>query len=254
MKLVTWNVNSLKARMPRVLEFLALHGPDVACLQETKCDADQFPEDELRQAGYAAVHHSAGRWAGVALLVRDGLQALEPRYGLEGELARDEARWVEATVDGLRIASVYVPNGRAVDSPTYAEKLTFLEAMARRAPALDVVAGDMNVCPTDVDVYDPAAFAGQTHVTPAERERLTAVADAGGLADAYRVVHPEPEVGFTWWDYRQGHFHRRLGLRIDLALVNATRIAPTLSTVGIDRDFRKGLKPSDHAPLLVDWR
>lgn len=239
--------------MPRVLEFLALHAPDVACLQETKCDAKQFPVSELAHAGYRSIHHSGGRWAGVALLVRDGLDTADPVYGLDGEAAHEEARWVEATVDGVRIASVYVPNGREVDSPTYAEKLTFLEAMAARAPSLDVIAGDMNVCPTDVDVYDPEAFAGATHVTPAERSRLAAVGAAGGLADAYRVVHPEPEVGFTWWDYRQGHFHRGLGLRIDLALVDAARIAPALEAVGIDRDFRKGAKPSDHAPLLVRW-
>jgi exodeoxyribonuclease-3 len=253
MKLVTWNVNSLKARLPRVLEFLDLHAPDVACLQETKVDGDAFPEDELREAGYASIHHSAGRWAGVALLVREGLEASDPAYGLPGEVAEDEARWVEATVAGLRVASVYVPNGRAVGSPTFDEKLAFLEAMARRAPELDVVAGDMNVCPTDLDVYDPVAFEGSTHVTPEERERLVAVAEAGGLADAYRVVHPEPEVGFTWWDYRQGHFHRKMGLRIDLALVDAERVAPALREVGIDRTFRKGPKPSDHAPLLVEW-
>jgi exodeoxyribonuclease-3 len=260
MKLVTWNVNSLNVRMPRLLELLELHAPDVVALQETKVDGSAFPETELRQAGYAAVHHSAGRWAGVALLVRDGLAAADPSYGLPGEVAEDEARWVEATVrrpsdegQGLRIASVYVPNGRAVGTPTYEQKLRFLEAMARRAGAVDVIAGDMNVCPTDVDVYDPAAFAGSTHVQPEERERLAAVAREGGLVDAYRQLHPEPEVGFTWWDYRQGHFHRKMGLRIDLALVSAERVAPTLRSCGIDRNFRKGPKPSDHAPLLVDW-
>jgi exodeoxyribonuclease-3 len=253
MKLVTWNVNSLKARMPRVLEFLGQHAPDVACLQETKCDAQQFPEAELAQAGYRSIHHSGGRWAGVALLVRDGLDVSDPVYGLQGEVAHDEARWVEATIDGVRIASVYVPNGREVDSPTYAEKLTFLEAMAQRAPQLDVIAGDMNVAPSDVDVYDPSVFEGATHVTAAERTRLAAVMQAGGLVDAYRVLHPEPEVGYTWWDYRQGHFHRGMGLRIDLVLVDAEKIAPRLRSVGIDRDFRKGAKPSDHAPLLVAW-
>lgn len=253
MKLVTWNVNSLSARMPRVLELLELHAPDVACLQETKCAGEAFPETELREAGYRAVHHSAGRWAGVALLVREGIEVAEPAYGLPGEVAEDEARWVEATIAGLRIASAYVPNGRAVDSPTYEQKLAFLEAMARRAGALDVVAGDMNVCPTDVDVYDPDAFVGSTHVQPDERERLAAVAREGGLVDAYRELHPEPEVGFTWWDYRQGHFHRKLGLRIDLALVSAERVAPTLRHCGIDRNFRKGPKPSDHAPLFVAW-
>ncbi len=251
MKLVTWNVNSLKVRLPRVLEFLKLHSPDVACLQETKVAGDAFPEAELREAGYAAVHHSAGRWAGVALLVRDGLTATDPAYGLPGEVAEDEARWVEATVEGLRIASVYVPNGRALDSPEYPKKLTFLDAMVQRARAggVDAILGDFNVAPADVDVYDPAAFAGGTHVSDDERARVRALEDAG-LGDAYRVVHPD-DVGFTWWDYRQGHFHRKMGLRIDLVLLRS----PWLERVGecgIDRDFRKGTKPSDHAPLLVE--
>jgi exodeoxyribonuclease-3 len=250
-KLVSWNVNSLKMRMPRVLELLELHAPDVVGLQETKTEGAAFPEAELRDAGYASVHHSAGRWAGVALLVREGLAVADPAYGLPGEVAEDEARWVEATIDGRRIASTYVPNGREVGSPSYEEKLAFLEAMARRAPALDVIVGDMNVCPTDADVYDPAAFVGSTHVTPAERERLAAVQEAGGLVDAYRRLHPEPEPGFTWWDYRAGHFHKKLGLRIDLALVSE-EIAAGLRACGIDRNFRKGPKPSDHAPLLVE--
>jgi len=250
MKLVTWNVNSLKARLPRVLELLELHAPDVVALQETKVDGPGFPEEELREAGYAAVHHSAGRWAGVAVLARHGIEIADPAYGLPGEVAEDEARWVEATVDGLRIASAYVPNGRAVGTEPFEQKLAFLEAMAQRAPALDVIVGDMNVCPADIDVYDPEAFVGSTHVTPEERARLEQVLRAGGLVDAYRVLHPD-EPGFTWWDYRQGHFHRKMGLRIDLVLVKEA-LVPRLSACGIDRDFRKGPKPSDHAPLLLE--
>jgi exodeoxyribonuclease-3 len=250
-KLVTWNVNSLKVRMPRLLELLELHAPDVALLQETKTEGAAFPEAELRDAGYQSVHHSAGRWAGVALLARAGLTVSDPAYGLPGEVAEDEARWVEATVDGRRIASVYVPNGREVGTEAFAQKLAFLDAMARRAPALDVIAGDMNVCPTDADVYDPAAFAGETHVTPEERSRLAAVLEAGGMVDAFRRLHPEPEPGFTWWDYRAGNFHKGLGLRIDLVLVKEA-LADGLRSCGIDRNFRKGPKPSDHAPLLVE--
>jgi exodeoxyribonuclease-3 len=256
-KLVTWNVNSLGARMPRVLEFLELHRPDIACLQETKVAAEGFPEDELRAAGYAAAHHSAGRWAGVAILAREGLTLADPAAGLPGEHNADEARWIEATVDGLRVASVYVTNGRAVGTPTFDEKLGFLDAMAVRAGQLRdagaplVVAGDFNVTPADVDVYDPVAFAGETHVTEDERGRLRAIMAAGGLVDAYRARHGDEEVQFTWWDYRQGHFHRGLGLRIDLALVSA-ELAPRLREVGMVRDFRKGKKPSDHAPLVVE--
>jgi exodeoxyribonuclease-3 len=257
-QLVTWNVNSLKARLPRVLEFLEQHRPDVVCLQETKCAADAFPVAELRAAGYEAAHHSGGRWAGVAVLARAGLELGDVRAGLEGEVQADQARWIEATVGGVRVVSVYVVNGQAVGTEPFAEKMRFLEAMAVRARALCadgaevVIAGDMNVCPTDADVYDPAAFVGATHVTPQERGALEQVAHAGDLRDAYRVVHPEPEQQFTWWDYRAGHFHKGLGLRIDLILVSGA-IAGRLTDVHIERDYRKGSKPSDHAPLVAVW-
>lgn len=257
MRLVTWNVNSLKARLPRVLELLETVGPDVVCLQETKCADDAFPEDALLDAGYRAVHHSLGRWAGVAILARQGLTVTEPVVGLPGEVREDQARWIEATVGGVRVASVYVVNGQAVGTEPFAEKLVFLDAMATRVAALReaglpiVVAGDFNVCPTDVDVYDPAAFAGATHVTEEERSRLRVIMAAGGLRDAHDVLHPG-EQRFTWWDYRGGNFHRGLGLRIDLALLSE-ELAGTLSHCAIERDFRKGAKPSDHAPLLVAW-
>ncbi len=258
MQLVTWNVNSLKARLPRVLEFLEQHAPDVVCLQETKCAPEAFPEEELRAAGYAAAQHSGGRWAGVAVLAKAGLAIDDVVCGLPGEAQADQARWVEATVGGVRVASVYVVNGQAVGTEPFAEKLAFLEAMATRAAQLradgrpTVIAGDMNVCPTDTDVYDPAAFTGSTHVTEEERGALAQVAHAGGLQDAYRVVHPEPAQQFTWWDYRAGHFHKGLGLRIDLILASET-IAAALTDVHIERDFRKGTKPSDHAPLVARW-
>ncbi len=253
MLLATWNVNSMRVRLPRVLEFLAKHEPAALLMQETKVDPGAFPRVELEAAGYRVADHSGGRWAGVAIAARAELDVADVRTGLAGEPDPDEARWIEATVAGIRLASVYVPNGREVGSPTFAAKLRFLEAMAARAGGLAsgpaMVAGDMNVCPTDADVYDPAAFVGSTHVTPDERERLGRVLDAG-LVDSYRALHPD-DVGFTWWDYRQGHFHRGLGLRIDLALVSAG-VVPRLRACGIDRDFRKGPKPSDHAPLLVE--
>jgi exodeoxyribonuclease-3 len=252
MRIVTWNVNSLRVRLPRVLELLAEHRPDIVCLQETKCAPDAFPQDELAQAGYAAVHHSAGQWAGVALLARAELELRESALGLPGEPVATEARWCEATVAGIRFASVYVPNGRALDSPEFARKLVFLEAMAQRAsalaPAPRVIAGDMNIAPADLDVYDPAAFAHSTHVTPGERSRLARILDQG-LIDAYRRLHPD-QVQFTWWDYRQGHFHRGLGLRIDLLLVDE-QLDENLVSCGIDRGYRKGSKPSDHAPVLL---
>ncbi len=254
MKLATWNVNSLKQRMPRVLEFLALHQPDVLCLQETKLPADAFPHDELAEAGYTAVHHSGGRWAGVAIVSKTDTPPEDSVAGLPGEVAQDECRWIEATVAGVRVVSVYVPNGRSLDSPTFPEKLTFLDAMRDRAEHLAgsplLITGDMNIAPADLDVYDPAAFVGGTHVTEEERDRLAAILQTG-LVDAYRHLHPD-EVGYTWWDYRAGHFHKKLGLRIDLVLASRD-LAERLTSCGIDRNFRKGSKPSDHAPLLAEF-
>lgn len=256
MRVCTWNVNSLRARLPRVLELLENHAPDVVLLQETKVAPDQYPDAELRAAGYESVHHSGGQWAGVAILARAGLGLADARSGLPGEARGEEARWIEADVPGLglRAASVYVVNGREVGSTTFDEKLTFLDALAARAEALAgaplVIGGDFNVAPADEDVYDPAAFAGATHVTPDERSRLAAVLTRGALVDAY-LAAPAGTHRFTWWDYRAGHFHKNLGLRIDLLLVSAG-LAGDLRGCGIDRDLRKGLKPSDHAPLICE--
>jgi exodeoxyribonuclease III len=253
-RIVTWNVNSLRVRLPRVLQLLAEHQPDVVCLQETKSAPDAFPAAELAEAGYVHVDASGGRWAGVALLARAGHELADPVYGLPGDPVPDEARWCEATVGGIRFASVYAPNGRALDSPEFPRKLAFLDAAIDRVAALRdtplVVAGDMNIAPADVDVYDPAAFTGSTHVTLDERGRLNQMLERGGLVDAYRTLHPT-EVQYTWWDYRAGNFHKGLGLRIDLALVSQG-LVDRLRHCGIDRDYRKGTKPSDHAPLLVD--
>jgi exodeoxyribonuclease-3 len=257
MRLVTWNVNSLKMRLPRVLELVDEHRPDVLCLQETKSEAAVFPHNELAAAGYRAADHSGGRWAGVAVLAREAIPLTDPVRGLPGEPVQDECRWVEATVGGVHVVSVYVPNGRIVDSEWYVQKLDFLAAAAERVRQLRtagtplVVAGDMNVAPADLDVYDPAAFAGSTHVTPSERAALQALADAGPLADAFRRLHPG-EQQFTWWDYRAGHFHKGLGLRIDHALVSE-ELAGRLTRAGIERPYRKGSRPSDHAPLVVEW-
>ena len=252
MKLVTWNVNSLKPRMPRVLELLEAHRPDLLFLQETKTAQDAFPELDLNAAGYHAVHHSAGRWAGVALVARDDMELADVCIGLAGAPTVDEARWIEASVSGLRAVSIYVPNGRAVGTPFYEDKLRFLETAARRIRELTtrplVVAGDFNVCPTDLDVYDPGAFVGATHVTEPERERFRALLEAGTV-DAFRALEPD-EPGFTWWDYRAGHFHKKLGLRIDAFLLSPP-VASRLRSCGIDRGFRKGPKPSDHAPLIA---
>jgi exodeoxyribonuclease-3 len=239
-----------------VLEFLELHTPDVLCLQETKSEPGAFPVLELEAAGYRAVHHSAGRWAGVAVLARSELALEEAGHGLTGEPGPDEARWVEATVDGLRVISTYVINGREVGSQFFADKLRFLEAAAERMAELReagervALAGDFNVTRDDRDVYDPVAFEGETHVTPEERAALEAILDRGGLVDAYRELHDGEQ--FTWWDYRQGHFHRGMGLRIDYVLLSEA-LAEPLTACHIERDFRKGTKPSDHAPLVAEF-
>jgi exodeoxyribonuclease-3 len=256
MRLITWNVNSLKARWPRVPELLEAHAPDVVCVQETKLAADAFPHEALAELGYSAVESSEGRWNGVALLVRDGLAVSGVSSELPGNPVPEEARWIEATVDGVRVVSVYVPNGREVASEWYPRKLEFLAAMRDRLELLvasgpTVVAGDFNVAPEDQDVWDLGAFPeGSTHVTAPEREAVAALV-ALGLVDAQRAVLPEGEA-FTWWDYRGGAFHRGHGLRIDLALVAGLDVA----AVEVDRVARRnneaGDKPSDHAPVVVD--
>lgn len=256
MRLISWNVNSLKARWPRVPELLEAHAPDVVCVQETKLAAEAFPHEALADLGYSAVESSEGRWNGVALLVRDGLTVSDVSSELPGNPVPEEARWIEATVDGVRVVSVYVPNGREVVSEWYPRKLEFLAAMRDRLELLvasgpTVVAGDFNVAPEDQDVWDLGAFPeGSTHVTAPEREAVVALV-ALGLVDAQRAVLPEGEA-FTWWDYRGGAFHRGHGLRIDLALVAGLDVA----AVEVDRVARRnneaGDKPSDHAPVVVD--
>ncbi|MEX0952758.1 MAG: exodeoxyribonuclease III [Nitriliruptoraceae bacterium] len=257
MRLVTWNVNSVRARLPRVLELLDVHRPDVVCLQETKVDAAGFPAQVLHDAGYSVVEHSEGRWNGVALLVAASTPTLQTVCrGLPGEPNPAEARWIDADVDGVRIASVYVPNGREPTHPMFDEKLRFLEAMEAHAAGLvaagpTIIAGDFNVAREDRDVWDPSMFVGATHVTPDERGRLEELL-AVGLTDAHRVAVPEGS-DFTWWDYRMGAFRRGMGMRIDLALVSRH---VTVDHVEVDTVFRRnneaGDKPSDHAPVVVD--
>ena len=256
MRLITWNVNSIRARLPRVAELLQQHRPDVVCIQETKVGPDSFPHDALRAHGYQAVAASEGRWNGVALLVRQDAEVDGVVTTLPGVPDPSEARWVEASIDGVRVASVYVPNGRDREHPMFAAKLRFLEAMRDHLAALlpegpTVVAGDVNIAPEDRDVWDVAQAGLTTHVTPEERERLTALLDLG-MVDAYRAVEPEA-AGFTWWDYRLRSFQQGFGMRIDLVMVSRDL---AVKACQVDTSFRRanaaGDKPSDHAPLLVD--
>jgi exodeoxyribonuclease III len=256
-RLATWNVNSAKSRLPRLLPWLDERAPDVVCLQETKLsDADWAAEMDgpIAERGYAVAHHGQGRWNGVALLSRVGLDDVV--RGLPDEPEFDgsvDARAITATCGGLRITSVYVPNGRTPDDPHYGYKLRWLEALRHQVVGGDVartvVAGDMNIAPTDSDVWDPALFVDSTHVTPPEREALAAL-QAPGLHDVVRDRWPTERV-FSYWDYRAGRFHKDLGMRIDLVLCGADP-AGRVRAAWIDRKARKGSGPSDHAPVIVD--
>jgi len=269
-RLATWNVNSVKARLPRLLEWLAEAEPDIVCLQEIKVVTALFPAAEVEELGYEVAAHGDGRWNGVALLSRAGLEDVSLGFpgelGYEGEsagpaliddpgLRRPEARAIGATCGGIRVWSLYAPNGRTPESAHYAYKLdwfaalrTALGAELASEPAL-VACGDFNVAPTDDDVWDPAVFIGSTHVTPAERQAL---ADLRALG--LRDVVPTPMKGphpFTYWDYRAGAFAKNNGMRIDLVYATDA-VADRVRAAYVDREARKGKGPSDHAPVVVD--
>ncbi len=255
MRIATWNVNSIKQRMPRLLPWLDQRAPDVVCLQETKLADDALAEllgDELSARGYEIAAHGEAAWNGVAIVSRVGLE--DVTTGLAGApgFPHPEARAVAATCDGIRVHSVYVPNGREPDSDHYRYKLAWLAALrdvVAAAPESAVVCGDMNIAPTDADLFDPDAYIGQTHVTPPEREALAALM-ALGLRDVVRDRWPTQRV-FSYWDYRAGMFHQDLGMRIDLILAGGP-VAARVKAAWIDRQARKGKGPSDHAPVIVD--
>jgi exodeoxyribonuclease-3 len=256
MRIATWNVNSITARLPRLLAWLESTGTDVLCIQETKSTAEQFPAAQLRELGYESAVNADGRWNGVALISRVGLQDVVaglpggPEYG-----GVQEPRAVSATCGPLRLWSVYVPNGREVAHDHYTYKLAWFEAL-RSAVAEDAagerpfaVLGDFNVAPTDDDVWNPALFEGATHVTPAERAALAALRETG-LSD----VMPRPlkyDHPFTFWDYRELGFPKNKGMRIDLVYGNKP-FTGAVSDAYVDREERKGKGASDHAPVVVD--
>jgi exodeoxyribonuclease-3 len=254
-RIATWNVNSLKQRLPRLLPWLDERRPDVVCLQETKVADDAFAEllgDALSERGYAAAAHGEPAWNGVAILSRAGLDDVVP--GIEGApgFPNPEARAVSATCGGIRVVSVYVPNGRTPGSEHYEYKLAWLASlrqMLAAGPEDTIVCGDMNIAPTDEDVFDPEAYIGQTHVTPPERAALAEL-EAVGLRDVVRDHWPNKRV-FTYWDYRAGMFHQDLGMRIDLVLAGDA-VAARVKAAWVDRHARKGTGPSDHAPVIVD--
>ncbi|OYO12775.1 exodeoxyribonuclease III [Enemella evansiae] len=255
MRIATWNVNSVKQRIPRLLPWLDERAPDVVCLQETKVSEERFAElldEPLRERGYEYAAAGQAQWNGVALLSRVGLAEVEVGFpGMPG-FPEPEARVITAVCDGVRVTSVYVPNGREVDSEHYRYKLDWLAKLrdfVAAGPESQCVCGDVNIAPADDDVFDPEAYAGHTHVTAPERAALQAIEDAG-LIDVVRRRWPDHRF-FSYWDYRAGMFHQDLGMRIDLVLASRA-VADRVQAAWVDRQARKGKAPSDHAPVMVD--
>jgi exodeoxyribonuclease-3 len=266
MRIATWNVNSLKARLEKVFWWLERARPDVLLMQETKLADAAAPIAEFKAAGYELAHHGEGQWNGVAIASRSPITDVVTNFGdplrpaQTSEEGDDEplaeARMIAATCGGVRVVSLYAPNGRVVDSIYYEAKLQWyarlaqwLERAADPAQPL-VLGGDFNVAPEDADVWDPVRCHGGTHVSPREREAFARLG-GWGLVDAYRLRHPEPS-RYTWWDYRAGNFHKNFGMRIDHLLVTRP-VADRTLWAEIDREARKGKPiPSDHAPLVID--
>ena len=257
MRVATWNVNSLKARMGRVQAWISTVKPDVLCLQETKMTDEAFPHSLFEDLGYESFHHGEGRWNGVAIISRIGLTDERCGFADERDDPDPDARIIWATCGGVRIASCYVPNGRSIDHEHYRYKLDWLERLHDDLSAntdiandLVLVVGDFNIAPEDRDVWSPVAYEGATHVTKAERDALARIVDTG-MVDVFRERFDNFGL-HTWWDYRGGAFHKGEGLRIDLILASGL-IASDLEWVVIDRNERKGEKPSDHAPLIASF-
>jgi len=265
-RIATWNVNSLRARLERVTSWLERAAPDVLLMQETKLTDDDAPTEEFARQGYELAHHGEGRWNGVAIASRSGIADVIQNFGEPLAVSRTpeagddepfaEARMISAICGGVRVTSIYAPNGRSLGSIFYQAKLGwfarlvrwFRETRSESEPL--VLGGDFNVAPTDADVWDPAACHGGTHVSPEERAAFGELV-AWGLVDAYRLKHPERE-RYSWWDYRAGAFHKNHGMRIDHLLVSAP-VAPRIVGAEIDREARKGKPtPSDHAPVILD--
>jgi exodeoxyribonuclease-3 len=254
-RISTWNVNSLKARLPRVEEWIEYAAPDVLCLQETKLPDKSFPSLAFQALGYDSVHFGKGQWNGVAILSRIGIEDVTTGLGDLADPYVDDARMITATCGGVRVTSVYVPNGREVGTEHYTRKLEWLgqlRAWLEQTASPDgelAILGDFNVAPEDRDVWSPKAFEGATHVTEPERAAVQDLCK-WGLVDAFRARYDNERL-FTYWDYRRGDFHQHRGMRIDLVLVTKP-LADRLQYALVDRNARKGQQPSDHAPLFID--
>lgn len=260
MRLATWNINSIRARTDRALAFLERADVDVLALQETKVKDEAFPRERFAELGYEVVTSGFSQWNGVAIASRVGIEEVEigfPGMPTWGDPAAAEARAIGATCGGVRVWSLYVPNGREIDDPHFAYKLQWLAALRQAAagwleadPQAQVaLVGDWNIAPLDTDVWDPAFFAGRTHVTPAEREAFAAIAEAG-YTEVSRV-HLPAEHTYTYWDYQQLRFPKNMGMRIDLTYASPA-LAARVTGVTIERNERKGKQPSDHVPVVLD--
>lgn len=252
MKLATWNINSVRARVDRLVEWLQTRSPDVVCLQETKCTDEQFPSLEVRAAGYHAQLFGQKSYNGVALLSKQPVTDVRRNLGDDDE----QARVISALAGGVRVVGLYAPNGQSIGAEAYQYKLQWYAnltrwlSFARGTPT--VVCGDFNVAPDALDVYDVPRFTGQTLFSPKERAALQALIDAHGLVDLLRHRHPG-EQHFTWWDYREGGFPKNKGLRIDHVLVTPDLVERCVS-IEVDRQAREGKLPSDHAPVIATFR
>lgn len=260
MRLATWNINSIRARTDRALAFLERTGVDVLALQETKCKDDQFPREGFEALGYEVATTGFSQWNGVAIVSKVGIEDVEvgfPGMPTWGDPAAAEARALGATCGGVRVWSLYVPNGRELEDPHYAYKLDWLGRLrdaaqgwlAADADAQVALVGDWNIAPLDTDVWDMAWFAGRTHVSPAERDAFTAIADAG-YTEVSRV-HLPAEHTYTYWDYQQLRFPRNEGMRIDLTYATPA-LAARVTGATIERNERKGKAPSDHVPVVLE--
>lgn len=255
MRIATWNVNSIRPRLEHLTGWLVRAAPDVVCLQETKVEDDKFPVDPLAEAGYKSVFFGQKTYNGVAILARHGLGIDDVKKGLEGDEPDAHKRVIAATVEGVRIINVYVPNGQAVGTPAFAFKLEWFERLraeiaSRCSPEQELVLlGDFNVAPEPIDVHDPKRWEGQVLFHPDERAALKRLLD-WGFIDGFRKHHAEPKM-FSWWDYRMGAYKRNWGLRIDLALLTKP-LAARSKDIWIDKTPRELDRPSDHAPVIVD--
>jgi len=258
MRIATWNINSVRARIERLVAWLERSDVDVLAIQETKVPDESFPAERIEGLGYRIAHHGTSQWNGVAVLSRVGIEDVRigmPGLPTFGDVA--EARALGAVCGGVRVWSLYIPNGRAIGDPHYDYKLQWLaavrddgaEELAADPLAQIALCGDFNIAPTDDDIWDVEFFRGQTHVTPPERQAFAAIVDAG-FTDVVRPHHPGPGV-YTYWDYKQLSFPKRRGMRIDFALASPA-LAARVTGAWIDRDERKGKLPSDHAPVIVD--